>query len=855
MKTRQTVKGFDLKPAKWVWAPVERTLPNTFVLFRKEIILDEIPQEAVGWITADSRYCLTVNGKRVQWGPAPCDPRWVDVDPVNIRDYMQQGKNVIGIEVLWYGEGEGTYIPSNPGLIAKIEIIKSASVQVITTDSTWKCFIERGHLPGKHKQFFLRALQEDFDARKYPYGWNTNDYAENSKWVNAYELPIDSSKPTLCGPTYTGGHECLKPESVFLRKRQIPLMKEYNLGIINFEDCGVVFWKHAPEDWFDFRLKNSFDIERKEIAISNKDGVWEIPAASQNVGYYLTFSLNEQIVGWPFFSIEAPEGTVVELMEQESHDINKNLWMDTHFYSWQRFICKEGRNDFAPFDFYSFRWIQLHIHGNNSPVKISNIGTRRRTFDIENEPYIRCKDDKLNALFYANINTIKNSMQEIAADGMGRERQQYCGDGAHQLQVFRYATGDYSLSRRFVQTFGQGMTLDGYFMDCWPGIDRLHRLAQRQLGTTQWGPILDHSVQFVIECWNLYLETGNKEDIEDVYDNLIRFGTYLESIIGDDGLLPVEDQQLGIPSVWLDHCAWGQQRHKRCPFNLYVSAMFIHALAPICRVFEQSEKAKYYEILGGKILERTIEVYWCPKRKLFIDNLPWEQEEDRIRMSDRTLGMALLFDQCPGGMVDQIVEVLAKKPASQDYYANAVARNIQGISDVGLSYPCNAVWRYWGLIKYGKMDVIVQELRTIWAEMDSVKYNKTVGEFWVNQAGSTDEWSHCAVAPLSVAFKGIAGIRPVEPGYKKIIIEPQLADIKEIDMKVWTPWGVIEFRANENEEGYYISYRFPQGIEAVELVLDADIKVKNTILKEDMKRNKRHYHCDPKKPLELWLKF
>ena len=71
----------NLAPAHWIWFPSGRTLPNTFILFRREIILPSKPRRATGWITADSRYCFTVNGQRIQWGPAPCDPRDQDVDP------------------------------------------------------------------------------------------------------------------------------------------------------------------------------------------------------------------------------------------------------------------------------------------------------------------------------------------------------------------------------------------------------------------------------------------------------------------------------------------------------------------------------------------------------------------------------------------------------------------------------------------------------------------------------------------------------------------------------------------------------------------------------------------------------
>ena len=81
----------DLSPARWVWYPSGRTLPNTFILFRRQLQLAARPRRATGWICADSRYRLEVNGRRVQWGPAPCDPRWAEADPLDLTGLSAAG--------------------------------------------------------------------------------------------------------------------------------------------------------------------------------------------------------------------------------------------------------------------------------------------------------------------------------------------------------------------------------------------------------------------------------------------------------------------------------------------------------------------------------------------------------------------------------------------------------------------------------------------------------------------------------------------------------------------------------------------------------------------------------------------
>jgi len=180
----------DLSPAKWIWYPSERTLQNTFILFRKEINIDKNLVSAKGWIIADSRYQLFVNGQRVQWGPAPFDPRWQEADPVEISGYLKPGKNVIGCQVLYFGTGDGTSPIGMPGFLMRIDI----DGKEIITDGTWKSFLARSWNPGQYKRWYLRALQENFDARIFPYGWNTANFTENNEWISAAELAGKAGK-------------------------------------------------------------------------------------------------------------------------------------------------------------------------------------------------------------------------------------------------------------------------------------------------------------------------------------------------------------------------------------------------------------------------------------------------------------------------------------------------------------------------------------------------------------------------------------------------------------------------------------------------------------------------------------
>ena len=767
----------DLSPARWIWYPSGRTLPNTFILFRRELSLSARPRRALGWICADSRYRLEVNGRRVQWGPAPFDPRWAEADPLDLTEHLQPGTNVLGATVLFYGLGDGTWPIGKPGFLFYLEIEEAdGHIEKLVSDSSWKTMLCRAWPPGRPKRWYLRALQEEFDARIYPHEWTGPAFQPGSEWLPALALNGSPNKPALCTDYYeyqmdVGGG----PANCQLRPRSIPMLKESIVPVARLVESFRLDWRVTPQDYFDFRVPGAFGVQREDCAVETAPGQWRVELDGRRAAA-LTFNLAEQVVGWPGFTIDAPAGTTIELLVHEAHAPGGPPLLNTHFDSWSRFICREGSNRFETFDFESLRWLQLHIHNAKGPVVISDVAVRRRVFPWPNEPIVRTSEPALQRLFDASINTLNNCAQETLVDGMARERQQYSGDGGHQHHAVHLAFGERRLPARYLATWSQGLTKDGYFLDCWPAYDRLARLVERQLDLSGWGPILDHGVGFIFDCWSHYLYTGELDAVREPYPRLLRFARYLQGVAGSDGLLPVEN--LGIPSVWIDHVAYQRQRHKQCAFNLYTAAAMQHALAPLCHSFGDHNQAEAVEEFGRQLLAAAVRRFWSEERGLFINNLPWLAEEPSPRTCDRSLATSILFDQCPGGQSAAAVRSLAECPP-----------------EMGFSYPANAGWRLWALAKGGRADIIVMDLRRRWATMASVKENNTLQEDWQAAPDSGAQWSHCAVVPLYLTYHGLLGFKPLEPGFKRFELRPQLADLPDLDVTAFTVIGPIALHA------------------------------------------------------------
>jgi len=790
----------DLNPARWIWYPSQRCLANTFVLSRRAISLAGGPKKAAGWISADSRYLLTVNGRRIQWGPSPCDPRWLEADPIDLTGSLQAGENVIGATVLHYGIGEGTWPAGKPGFLFRLEIEHAdGRVETVVSDEKWLAHLCRAWPPGHYKRDFCRTLQEEFDARLYPYGWNTAEFKPDGDWLAAMPLQCSPNDPPVCAayPDYMHGFHG-EPDVCELRPRSTPLLKEYMVPVASLAESMWLTWKRTPQEYFECSVPGAFDVDRSPAFTEGGAGVWHTQLDGRR-GAVLTFELAEQVIGWPGFTIEAPAGTTVELLVHEAHNLGGPPLLNTHWNSWSRFVCREGVNRFETFDFESVRWLQLHIHGGQGKVTVSDVHVRRRIFPWPHPVQVKVGEPELQRLIGATVNTINNSCQETCVDGMARERQQYSGDCGHQLHALHLAFGETTLPRRFITTFSQGQAPDGYFLDCWPAYDRLARMMERTVNLAGWGPLIDHGVGFNFDCWNHYLYTGNLKDLEEPYPRLLRFFDYLKTIRDERGLLKVDG--LGLPCVWIDHVAYQKQHHKQCAFNLYAAAMLEHALPAICRAFGDDQRGERARAFGRELLAAAVKTFWSREQRVFVVNLPWLSKEKDVRLCDRSLATAILFDQCPDGQTDAALQALVDCP-----------------KNMGFSYPANANWRLWALGKMGRADVIVKDLRERWATMDSVLLNNTLQEDWKVTPDSGSQWSHCPVAPLFVLYMSIAGIRPLEPGFGRCEIRPQPADLRELSLTARTVRGPLEFASKGLKGDREMTISLPPGM-AGELVL------------------------------------
>jgi len=789
--------------ARWIWYPEHRTISATFVLFRKTFDLAAKPDGRVeAWVSGHSRYQLWINGRFVQRGPAPCDPRYWDVDPVDIAPYLQAGHNVIAGVVCAYGAGDGTYVPPSPlGTGQGKGFLFQCDALNLATDGTWLALRPRCWRHGAYQRWFLRAFQEEFDARHYPRGWSEASY-NDSAWRKVSVNRNPPGRPALSEVARSGWRD-----DWVLQPRTIPALVESLALPKAVSDAGWINWKVDPEEYFECFPDDAFE-EIRDNALKPAAAVLPVELPSTGVrSAAITFDFGRELVGHPRVKLRAPAGTVVEILMCEKQVPGKLLLrIPPGFGQWVRVTCGEGVTEYEAFEYDCFRQMQLCVRNSTGPVEILEAGVKERNYDWPHQPDLQCSDPEVQRAFDASVRTQRIVSQETLVDNCVRERQQYAGDLDLAKLGSYYGWGETRQPARMLRTFAQGQNAEGWFMDSWPAWDRCQRLFQKHMDLTGWGTIIDHAMQFGIAIAEHQLWDKDDALLNSLLPRMQRFADFLERNAKADGLLPVLDWTWN--TIWIDHIGYQAEIDKHCALNIYWAGYLSHGLAKMYEFAGQPAKARALRARSARILERVRSIYWSPEDELFIDNLPRRAKDGETRLHARTLSMALLFGALPRASEPRLIEVL--EAFKTDKNPSIVAID-GGKTKVGFNYPLNDLWRLWALARLGRGQTVINELKERWSRVPSVFESGTYAEMWDPRPSvNSDVWCQANPGPIIALYQLILGVQPTAPGFAAYDLRPQPGNLIAISGTVHTVRGPIRV-AIENGE---LRWTSPAGVRA-----------------------------------------
>lgn len=169
----------------------------------------------------------------------------------------------------------------------------------------------------------------------------------------------------------------------------------------------------------------------------------QIPA---NQNRALVFDLGRKTLGRILLEVDAPEGTVFDVIISEDLSAEKvYVFKRIMISAGSRFIATEGFNRFEHFKPYGMRFVQLNVRNHTGPVTIRKIAATEQIYPFEKKGSFTCSDPYFNDLWEMGWRTLQVCAEDTYTDTPFRERGLYAGDMLPEWAITLVASADHRL--------------------------------------------------------------------------------------------------------------------------------------------------------------------------------------------------------------------------------------------------------------------------------------------------------------------------------------------------------------------------------------------------------------------------
>jgi len=446
-------------------------------------------------------------------------------------------------------------------------------------------------------------------------------------------------------------------------------------------------------------------------------------------------------------------------------------------------------------------------------VDISKITIRQKAYHYhfnDSASLFHSSDTILNQVWNMCKHTIKaTSFTGLYIDG-DRERIPYEAD-AFINQLSHYAVdNNYSMASNTCEYFITNAT--------WP---------------TEW--ILHTVPMFYFN----YLYTGDKKLLKKYYENLKLKTLFM---LDSNGLISSKSpklsaelkQKLGFrnkdtyvrdivdwPASQKDEPDWvlankegERDGYEMADYNTVVNSFYYINLCYMAEIADALGKRSDYEyfIKQSLITKNAInEKLFRPQLKRYVDGLGSEHSSLHANM------FPLAFGIVPDSVAKDVIAYIKTRGMACSVY--------------GAQYLLEGLYKY-GESEYA-FELLTSQSDRSWWNMIRVGSSMTM-EAWDIKYKPNVDWNHAwGAAPANIITRYMWGIRPIKPGFKEVIIQPQLQQLNSSEIKVPTKKGMIYLQyIADNEKMIYLAkiprkmnaYIDVSGLHFNKLILNGKVK-------------------------------
>jgi hypothetical protein len=759
------VKELNIPEAKYVpknWNCAWITHPDislsdyNVVLFRKSLELKSKPNEYIINISADNRYRLYVNGKYVNYGPQLSDIRHWRYETIDISSFLKEGQNTIAVEVVNFGYDRFFgQISQHTALIINGYTDKNIG----TEDKTWKVHVNKSFSPKHPNWMYGVDITGGFYASNPGDSLNANNYPWGWETADFNDSSWKMAKWHSGASTWGGSFGwILTPRTTPIQEDKI----ERFSTLIKSEGISI------PQGFL------------------SGNGPIAVPANTK-----ASFWIDQTVLtlGYPEMKLSGGKNSDIKikyaenLFNKDKSRGNRNDTKDKIFIGlYDKYVLDGGKErTFRPLWYRSFRFIQVEIETKSEPLVINDYYNVFSAAPIVKKAQFKADNQLYDQVMDICWRTARILTQDNLVSDAYYEQMQYVGDSRVHAMTNLYMSGESLWLKNCIEQFNYSRLPDGNITSCYP----LRATFVHPTFTLIWVDMVKDYMMYV----------DDKPFVEKQLSNIQQSLWWFENHLNENGLLG--------KSEWAYFVDWyrkvkgegngGTAKVSRDGNSAVITLHYIFTLQNAAKIFAYCGKnyeSEQYLLKAKKLQESVLKTCFDEKTGMFYE------DPAKTFACQRPNIMAVLTNTIPQEKQKALMEKIIPDTS---------------LSQAGLFYRYNM----FVAMNLSKTGHLFDEAIKPWKKLLDNGLTTTTEvplDPYLTQRSDAHPWS---TSPAMAFFSVICGIQPAETGFKSVVIEPQMGELKFINAKFPHYMGELSILLKKNKSILEGEISLPKGLKGV----------------------------------------
>lgn len=724
-------------PAFWVEPATGSSKEYTVSYFRKTFDLDSVPDTLKVHTSGDQIYQLFVNGRFVTRGPQTGDLRHWHYETTDIAPFLQPGKNVIAAAVMNYGSH-----PPDARVTVQTGFLLAAGDRqhrYLNTGPTWLSKQSKAYAPNR-----VDASQ----VQGY-YGGGSREILDANLHVWHWETPgfDDSHWEDARQVERAFARTCKWASRWKLTPRTLP---HEELRQERFQSVRITEHVNVPEQ---------FPAEPADITIPPKT----------KATILLDFGM--VTTAYPIMTVSGGRDASIKITYAEAGYIgragdrnkgNRNVVEDKTFTGYFDKYLPDGEPDriYKPFWWRTFRYVLLDIETGDQELVIHDFTSEYSAYPFEVNASFEIMSDAIDPdlvqqILATGVRTVQLCSHETFIDCPYYEESQFQGDTRIQALVSYLNFGDHRLGKNAIQQFAWSLNNEGFQSARYP--------------TNSLYYIPNYSLYWIGMLHDYMMHFDDHEFIQSMLPVCRSVLHYFFSLQRPDGTLRKPDYHNFVDWSFPQ----GEPPFDEEGYSAIVDLHFVMALqwaADLENYAGDQQLARKHRDMATSLQDVIRKMYWNEQTGLYSDT------PGGMAYSQHTNCLAILTDISTG---DEATQILKK---------------VLEAKDVTMATLYWSFYVFEAMHKAGLAGNYINHLG-IWEEALAAGCT-TWPETGLRSRSECHGWG---ASPNIHFYKLIAGIQPSAPGFREVLIRPDLDSHQSISAAI--PHHAGQIRLNTRHDG------------------------------------------------------